>query len=120
MPLEEDSPRDEGIQAFCASCRMCTEYCPGDAISGERDTVRGTDRWLVDTELCAPYFSEHYACGICLQVCPINAKAFDGELRDAFTQTMRGIDPDALAESLTRTLPKPWTAIPPPESHEEE
>ena len=43
-----------------------------------------------------------------------------GEFRDAFTQTVRAIDPDPLADSLTRALPNPWTAIPPPEPREEE
>lgn len=114
LPLAEDSPRNDGIEDFCASCRMCTEYCPGDAISGERATVRGAERWIVDTERCAPYFAEHYACGICLQVCPFNAKAFDGMFRDEFTQTLRDIDPGELAESLTQTLPQPWTEISPP------
>ena len=34
--------------------------------------------------------------------------------RDEFTQTLRDIDPGELAESLTQTLPQPWTEISPP------
>lgn len=103
LPLAVDTPRDEGIHDFCSSCRMCVSYCPGDAISDETAVVRGVEKWVVDTARCAPYFSEHYACAICLQVCPINAKAFGGEFRDDFVRTIRELDPEELRKRLDGT-----------------
>lgn len=113
LPLAEDSPRDEGIDDFCTSCRMCVTYCPGDAISDETDVVRGVERWIVDTEKCTPYFAIHYACAICLQVCPFNAKAFGGRYRDAFVETINLLDAEELAMRLTATLKEPWTELQP-------
>lgn len=114
LELAEDSPRDEGIQDFCNGCRMCVTYCPGAAISDEKALVRGAERWVVDTERCTPYFASHYACAVCLQVCPINAKAFGGRFRDAFVETVGRLDAGELKARLDATLPEPWSALDPP------
>ena len=90
---------------------MCVSYCPGGAISDDRDIVRETERWIVDTAKCAPYFSGHFGCAVCLQVCPINAKAFDGRFRDAYVRKMKQLDPLELAEQLSATISPPWTDI---------
>ena len=112
--LAEDTPLDEGIQDFCRSCQMCVSYCPGDAISDEMDIVRDTERWIVDTAKCAPYFSAHFGCAVCLQVCPINAKAFGGQFRDAYVRKMKQLDPVELAEQLSAAVVPPWPGIDPP------
>lgn len=104
LMLEQDGPRDEGIHSFCESCRMCVSYCSGDAISDETDVVRGSERWIVDTERCVPYFASHHACAVCLQVCPTNAKAFGGRFRDDYVRKMRQLDPVELKERLSATL----------------
>jgi len=115
LPLNADQPRDEGIEQFCANCQMCTTHCPGDAISDERADVRGTTKWVVDTEACVPYFAQHHACGICLQVCPFNAKAFDGAFKSEFTSAVTSIEPEEVATRLTESLQAPWTEFAPPD-----
>jgi epoxyqueuosine reductase QueG len=107
LPLLLDEPKDEGIQDFCSSCRMCVSYCPGDAISDELADVRGNERWIVDTGKCAPFFSAHYGCAVCLQVCPINAKAFGSRFRDEYVATIAALDPDELRAQLSASIPAP-------------
>jgi len=70
LPLALDQPVDIGVEDLCASCRRCTRDCPVDAISDEKQLVRGIDKWYVDFDKCVPYFSKTYGCGICIQVCP--------------------------------------------------
>ena len=70
LPLALDQPVDIGVEDLCASCRRCTMDCPVDAISDEKQLVRGIDKWYVDFDKCVPYFSKTYGCGICIQVCP--------------------------------------------------
>jgi epoxyqueuosine reductase len=70
LPLELDEPVDIGVEDLCASCRRCTSDCPVDAISDEKQLVRGVEKWYVDFDKCVPYFSKTYGCGICIQVCP--------------------------------------------------
>ena len=70
LPLEVDRHVDIGVEDLCASCRRCTMDCPVDAISDEKQLVRGVEKWYVDFDKCVPYFSKTYGCGICIQVCP--------------------------------------------------
>jgi ferredoxin len=70
LPLAPDRPDDLGADDFCSNCRACTKACPVDAISDEKQLVRGLRRWYVDFDKCLPYFNENYACGICIAVCP--------------------------------------------------
>ncbi len=70
LPLSLDKPVDIGVEDLCATCRRCTTDCPVDAISDDKQMVRGEEKWYVDFDRCVPYFSKTYGCGICIQVCP--------------------------------------------------
>jgi epoxyqueuosine reductase QueG len=41
-----------------------------DAISDDKQMVRGEEKWYVDFDKCVPYFTETAGCGICIEVCP--------------------------------------------------
>ena len=114
LPLIEGAPCPEGIDDFCTKCQMCVSYCPGDAISHDKQEVRGVVRWVVDTGKCAPYFASYGACAICIQVCPLNAKAFNGKFKQTFVEMIRGIDLEEMRTTLKAGVQKPWSLIPEP------
>jgi len=70
MPLIADQPVDIGVDDFCRSCRLCVSQCPPNALSHDKQTVRGVEKWYVNFDKCVPYFNETYGCAICLAVCP--------------------------------------------------
>lgn len=70
LPLAVDQPVDIAVDDLCLGCRRCTIDCPVDAISDSKQTVRGTEKWYVDFDKCAPYFVATIGCGICIEVCP--------------------------------------------------
>lgn len=86
MPLAPDGPRDYGIDEVCATCNVCTRFCPGDAIKPDRQVVNGIERWHVDTPACEPYFHRLYGCKICLMVCPLNSR---GLFREEFKRASK-------------------------------
>jgi epoxyqueuosine reductase QueG len=118
LPLAEDEPRDWGVDAVCANCNMCTKYCPGDAIADDKQMVRGIWRWMVDTEACAPYWGSYYACGICLEVCPFNARGFGGRYKTSFIDMIKSIDLERWREELRAGLQRPWQHVQPPSTRE--
>jgi len=69
-PFALTPPRDFGINDFCAKCRVCENACPPEAISPEKRTVRGVEKWYVDFDSCIPFFAETSGCAICIAVCP--------------------------------------------------
>ena len=111
LDLAPDSPRLEGIDDFCSSCQMCVNYCPGDAITHEKQDVRGVHKWVVDTEKCAPYFATYYACAICLKVCPWNAKALGGAYKQAFIDTIKRTDRGAMRAELKAGIQTAWSLV---------
>ena len=70
LPLLPDSEDRFGVDDFCASCRLCEEACPLDAIEDHKQLVRGDTKWYIDFDKCVPYFNETYGCGICIAICP--------------------------------------------------
>jgi epoxyqueuosine reductase len=71
-PLVPDRRDEFGASDFCASCRVCADACPPDAIAAQRRLVRGEMRWYVDFDKCLPYFNENLSCAICVAVCPFS------------------------------------------------
>ena len=41
-----------------------------DAISEQKQLVRGEEKWYVDFDRCIPYFAETKGCAICIARCP--------------------------------------------------
>ena len=111
LPLLLDSPKDEGLEAICLNCKICVDYCPGDAISHEKQDVRGVSKWVVDTEACAPYWGSYSACGICLQVCPVNARASGGILKTSFIETLKSIDLPSWRQELQDGVQEQWSVV---------
>lgn len=70
LPLRVDRSDRFGADDFCARCRVCADACPPQAISDEKQMVRGVKKWMVDFDRCIAYFNETYGCGICIAVCP--------------------------------------------------
>ncbi len=62
--------RDFGIDEFCQSCRICEDACPPEALSAQKQTVRGVQKWYVDFDKCLPFFNQNHGCAICIAVCP--------------------------------------------------
>lgn len=70
LPLVADEPDVFGADDFCHSCRICTDACPPDAISEQKQLVRGDEKWYVDFDRCIPYFAETKGCAVCIARCP--------------------------------------------------
>ncbi len=70
LPLTTDDPVDIGVDDVCLHCQRCLIDCPADAISPEKQLVRGEKKWYVDFDKCVPYFNETYGCGLCVGICP--------------------------------------------------
>jgi 4Fe-4S dicluster domain len=72
MPLAPDAPMAFGVQHFCEICKKCATCCPSDAIAaGEREVVRGVEKWQSAQERCYHYWRRCGTdCGVCLKVCP--------------------------------------------------
>ena len=78
MPLALDAPLQFGVQDTCASCNICYNNCPPQAIPESDDYIytEGVKRWITDVEKCytVSRLREQY-CHICVDVCPYVHKA---------------------------------------------
>ncbi len=92
MPLAVDKPLHFGVQDVCASCNICTNNCPAEAIppADEYIVTEGVKRWITDVEKCytVSRLREQY-CHICVDVCPYIHKANgDPVKKDLYKQYM--------------------------------
>ena len=55
-PFAPTPRREFGVDDFCQNCRVCENACPPEAISPEKQTVRGQEKWYVDFDKCLPFF----------------------------------------------------------------
>ncbi|HAK55155.1 MAG: reductive dehalogenase domain-containing protein [Vicinamibacterales bacterium] len=101
LPLTIDGPKDHGIEDVCASCNICTRFCPGDAIKPEKKEANGVLRWHVDAPACLPWFYKMYGCKICLMVCPLNAR---GRLKAEFQKVAADIRQVKDAKGMVRLI----------------
>jgi len=69
-PFATTPKREFGIDDFCSRCRVCENACPPEAITPDKHTVRGIEKWYVDFDSCIPFFAETSGCAICIAVCP--------------------------------------------------
>jgi ferredoxin len=80
-PIPAASKPPIGVAEFCTWCTRCVTACPVDAVPETRTTLRGSYRFIVDTNACLPYFAETDGCGICIAVCPYNRPTEDDSAR---------------------------------------
>ncbi|MFH1850910.1 MAG: 4Fe-4S dicluster domain-containing protein [Candidatus Neomarinimicrobiota bacterium] len=74
LPLCPDHPVTLGARHFCEICRKCVRRCPPKALAlGEKETVRGVDKWPTKVEKCYTYWRRVGTdCGLCMAVCPFS------------------------------------------------
>lgn len=70
VPFAPTPTREFGIDEFCQNCRICEDACPPEALSSQKQIVRGETKWYVDFDKCLPYFNETHGCAICIAACP--------------------------------------------------
>lgn len=70
LPMTVDEPADIGVEDVCLTCQACTKNCPPGAISDKKAMVRGMEKWYVNYDKCAWYFTKTIGCSICVEVCP--------------------------------------------------
>ena len=78
LPLEPDKPVDFGLQDYCASCKICAEQCPTQAISyGDKVAYNGYMKWNTESSKCAIGVLSNKVgniCQRCAKVCPWNRR----------------------------------------------
>jgi epoxyqueuosine reductase len=69
-PFVPTPQRTFEVDSFCVNCRVCENACPPEAISADKQMVRGVEKWYVDFDKCLPFFNQTHGCAICIAVCP--------------------------------------------------
>jgi hypothetical protein len=70
LPVAPDRMVDIGAEDFRTRCQRCSIECPPHAVDDDKHTVRGVERWCVDSGECVPHFDERHGRGICRAVRP--------------------------------------------------
>jgi NAD-dependent dihydropyrimidine dehydrogenase PreA subunit len=69
--VTHDKPVDYGIHAFCQTCQICVNRCPGRALMRDKIWWRGIEKNKLYYKRCRPVMARYYGCGVCMRVCPI-------------------------------------------------
>ncbi|MGI9556880.1 MAG: hypothetical protein ACR2N5_02955, partial [Solirubrobacterales bacterium] len=67
----------------------------------------------------APYWGSYYACGICLEVCPFNARMQDGKYKHSLIERINELDREEWGKELEEGLQEPWEYVDEPTDHSE-
>jgi len=89
LPLTGDQADRFGADEFCRHCRLCAEACPPAAISGDKQWVRGAEKWYVDFDKCIGYFNETNGCGICIAECPWSRPGIAPRLAEKLSRRLK-------------------------------
>ena len=83
LPLAVDSPKPQGVRAFCDICTRCADACPVKALPygppdlerPNRSAIKGVRKWTSDAQKCFGFWAAQASdCAICMRVCPFNRR----------------------------------------------
>jgi Fe-S oxidoreductase len=97
------------LEKFCATCKLCAEVCPTNAISLE-DTynyeIHGLRRWYTNHHKCRDGWSMVAGpggCRACVAVCPASRK---NTWTHRFVKEVCWRDPTGISQRIATTLEK--------------
>lgn len=82
LPFSEQNEH-RWVREYCASCNLCIEKCPADAIYPEPVILADGGPTFIDHTLCAMPFSNDNGCTMCIKYCPFSYADY-GKLKDKF------------------------------------
>jgi len=91
-PLKADNPISK---CRCGDCRLCIEYCPSAALTGNEWSRTRPYVELVRLKSCKNHKKGRRAlegkpnCGLCIAICPYGRK--DSNVKDSRSQDVRGM-----------------------------
>lgn len=76
LPFARENPY-RWIRDYCATCNLCIEKCPVDALFPEPKILADGDPTFVDHTKCAEPFSRDNGCTLCIKYCPFSYGDYD-------------------------------------------